>query len=63
MGFDPWSHTSNRESRTWISLIRASPSPECGYQPVVFIEALLRRHAENIIEFERNITAACLEIF
>jgi hypothetical protein len=29
---------------------------------VVTIEALLRRHAESIAEFDQNITAACLEI-
>jgi predicted nuclease of predicted toxin-antitoxin system len=34
----------------------------CGNQPVVFIESLLRRHAESIAEFEGNETAACLEI-
>ncbi len=35
----------------------------CGNQPVDFVEALLRRHAKNIAEFDQNITAACLEIF
>jgi len=35
----------------------------CGNQPVVAIEVLLRRHANNIAEFIRNNTAACLEIF
>jgi predicted nuclease of predicted toxin-antitoxin system len=35
----------------------------CGNQPVATIEALLRRHANNIAEFDKNITAACLEIF
>jgi predicted nuclease of predicted toxin-antitoxin system len=35
----------------------------CGNQPVATVEALLRRHAKNISEFDQNITAACLEIF
>jgi hypothetical protein len=28
----------------------------------VFVEALLRRHAESIAEFDGNVSAACLEI-
>ena len=35
----------------------------CGNQTVATIEALLRRHAKIISEFDENITAACLEIF
>ena len=35
----------------------------CGNQPIAAVEALLRRHAKNIAEFDQNITAACLEIF
>ena len=35
----------------------------CGNQRVVTVEALLRRHAKNIAEFDQNIAAACLEIF
>jgi predicted nuclease of predicted toxin-antitoxin system len=35
----------------------------CGNQPVVTIEALIRRHAKNISEFDQNTAAACLEIF
>jgi predicted nuclease of predicted toxin-antitoxin system len=34
----------------------------CGNQRVVTVEALLRRHAKGIAEFDQNITAACLEI-
>ena len=34
----------------------------CGKQPVAFVESLLRRHAESIAEFERDVTAACLVI-
>ena len=35
----------------------------CGNQPVLVVEALLRRHAKAIAEFERNTTAACLEVY
>jgi predicted nuclease of predicted toxin-antitoxin system len=35
----------------------------CGNQRVSTVEALLRRHTKSIAEFDRNITAACLEIF
>jgi len=35
----------------------------CGNQRVVTVESLLRRHSESIAEFERNTTAACLEIY
>jgi len=34
----------------------------CGNQPVTVVEALLRRHAESIVSFDENVTAACLEI-
>jgi predicted nuclease of predicted toxin-antitoxin system len=35
----------------------------CGNQPVAAVETLLRRHANNIAEFDQDNTAACLEIF
>lgn len=35
----------------------------CGNQPVAIVEAILRRHVDNIAEFQSNVTAACLEIF
>ena len=35
----------------------------CGNQPVTAVEALLRRHSNNIAEFDRDNTAACLEVF
>ncbi len=35
----------------------------CGNQRVAAVEALLRRHANNIAEFDQNNTVACLEIF
>src|SRR5208337_4815222 len=35
----------------------------CANQPVAAVEALRRRHAKNIAEFDQNITAACLEFF
>jgi predicted nuclease of predicted toxin-antitoxin system len=35
----------------------------CGNQPVAIVEALLRRHAEGIAEFDGNVAAACLEIY
>ncbi|MEI6072816.1 MAG: DUF5615 family PIN-like protein [Verrucomicrobiae bacterium] len=35
----------------------------CGNQPTKEIESLLRKHAEAIFAFERDSTAACLEIF
>jgi len=31
----------------------------CGNQPVAAVEALLRRHANNIAEFDQDNTAAC----
>ena len=34
----------------------------CGNQPTATIEALLRRHADLILEFERD-HSACLEIY
>jgi len=34
-----------------------------GNQPVAVVEALLRRHANDIAEFDQDNTAACLEIF
>ncbi len=35
----------------------------CGNQPAAAVEALLRRHANSIAEFDEHTTAACLEIF
>jgi predicted nuclease of predicted toxin-antitoxin system len=34
----------------------------CGNQSVATVEALLRNHANTILEFEQNDTAACLAI-
>jgi len=35
----------------------------CGNQPTVVVEKLLRDHAEAIISFEQDDTAACWEIY
>jgi predicted nuclease of predicted toxin-antitoxin system len=50
-----------------LAALRGSPPKviwlRCGNQPTAFIERLLRQSAERIVEFEREASAACLEIY
>ena len=50
-----------------ISLVRGHPPKltwlRCGNQTTAFIKTLLRNHHAKIMEFEKDPTAGCLEIY
>ena len=50
-----------------ISLVSGHPPKlfwlRCGNQTTAFIEALRRNHHAKIVEFEKDLTTGCLEIY